>query len=466
MDLNEFEDLQKQVNELSQQLQQSQAQLLQLREKLNAVKAGNNFTDTPVNKSEAIFTTSSTKTKPARFVAEHSALENFIGLKIINLVGIIVLLIGISIGVKYAIDKNLITPFARIVLAYAAGAGLFILSLILRKNYEGFSAILFSGAMASAYFTTYGAFTYYNLLSQTLCFIIMAVIAVYTAIQSLKYNRQSIAVPGMVGAYAIPLLISSNHENYVLLFSYILVMNLGILFISFKRSWKILNLIALIITWSFFNGWLFIKYNDADRFYALLFMSIYYVLFLLSALVFSIIKKLRLNSQQLFHMLMNDVALYISLLSIFNAYSSDGIAANVSGICSVLFLAMAIVGNRIFHEEKILNRMHYIEALILILLFVSLKWSGLTITMLWTLIAIIVFVLGIVLKTTWPRLAAIIIIGFTLLKLILLDSISFTAIQKIIAYITLGTLLLILSFFYQKFKQVLFNDEKHESHIN
>ena len=33
MDLNEFEDLQKQVDELSQQLQQSQAQLLQLREK-------------------------------------------------------------------------------------------------------------------------------------------------------------------------------------------------------------------------------------------------------------------------------------------------------------------------------------------------------------------------------------------------------------------------------------------------
>ena len=83
----------------------------------------------------------------------------------------------------------------------------------------------------------------------------MAMIAVYTAIKSLKYNRQEIAIPGMVGAYAIPLLISSNHENYVLLFSYILIMNIGILFISFKRSWKVLNLLALIITWSFFT-WL------------------------------------------------------------------------------------------------------------------------------------------------------------------------------------------------------------------
>ena len=460
MDLNEFEDLQKQVDELSQQLQQSQAQLLQLREKLNAVKAGNNFIDTPVNKSEAIFTTSSTIKKPAGFVTQHSALENFIGLRIINLVGIIVLLIGISIGVKYAIDQNLITPFARIALAYAASAGLFILSLILRKKYEAFSAILFSGAMASAYFTTYGAFTYYNLFSQTLCFIIMAVIAVYTAVQSLKYDRQIIAIPGMVGAYAIPLLISSNHENYILLFSYILVMNLGILFISFKRSWKILNLLALIITWSFFNGWLFIKYNNADKFYALLFMVIYYVLFLLIDLALNVSKKLRVNNQQLLIVLINDCALYVALMSIYDATSSDAVAATVSGVCAVLFLAMAITGNKFFHAEKSLNRIHYTEALVLIILFVSLEWSGLTITLLWTLIAIIVFAIGIVAKTIWPRLAAIILIGITLLKLIVFDSTSFTAIQKIIAYITIGTLLLVLSFFYQKFKQVLFKDDK------
>ena len=106
--------------------------------------------------------------------------------------------------------------------------------------------------------------------------------------------------------------------------------------------------------------------------------------------------------------------------------------------------------------------MHYAEALALSVLFVSIEFSGLTITMLWTLIAIIVFILGIVTKTSWPRLAAISLLGFTLLKLILLDSMSFTAIQKIIAYLTIGTLLLILSFFYQKFKKVLFAEDDNK----
>jgi uncharacterized membrane protein len=290
------------------------------------------------------------------------------------------------------------------------------------------------------------------------------VIAIFTAVKSLAYNRQEIAVTGMVGAYAIPLLISSNHENYVLLFSYILVMNAGILFISFKRSWKVLNLLALIITWSFFDGWLFFKYTNADKFYTLVFLTVYYILFLLSAFAFSITKKIKLSNRQLLHILINNFALYVSLLSIFDASSSDAITATISAACAILFLAFAIAGNNFFHEEKMLNRMHYVESLILFVLFVSIKFSGLTITMLWTLIAIIVFILGIATKTTWPRLAAILLLGFTLLKLILLDSMSFTAIQKIIAYLTIGTLLLILSFFYQKFKQVLFNnDEKKKT---
>ena len=83
--------------------------------------------------------------------------------------------------------------------------------------------------------------------------------------------------------------------------------------------------------------------------------------------------------------------------------------------------------------------------------------------MLWTLTAVITFGLGIVTKTVWPRLAAILLLGFTLLKLILVDSIFFTAVQKIIAYLTIGTLLLIISFFYQKFKKVLFNETEKKN---
>ena len=455
----EIENLQQKINELAKQLDSSRQQLSQLQQQLNAINRQNN-----VDERAAITEQTALRKQPmsSQTYYRQNTLENFIGLRVIHLVGIVVLLIGISIGVKYAIDKNLITPLTRIILAYAASAGLFILSVILRKNYDVFSAILFSGAMASAYFTTYGAFVYYDLFPQTLAFIIMAILAVFTAIKAIQYNRQEIALLGMVGAYAIPILISSNHENYVLLFSYVLVMNAGILYVSFRRSWKIMNLLALFITWSIFIGWLLFKYASADKFYAVVFTTAYYVLFLLSAFAFRVTKHIQLSQRQLFHLLLNNFSLYISLLSIFEASSSDARAAAVTGICAILFLAFALAGNNFFHDEKVLNRMHYTEALILGVLFISIEWSGLTITLLWILISVIVFVLGIITKTTWPRLAAIILLAFTLLKLMIVDSISFTAVQKIIAYLTIGTLLLVLSFFYQKFKQMLFEDAENE----
>ncbi|MES2881869.1 MAG: hypothetical protein V4676_06965, partial [Bacteroidota bacterium] len=42
------------------------------------------------------------------------SLENFIGLKLMHFIGIVVLVIGLSIGVKYAIDRNLISEVVRI----------------------------------------------------------------------------------------------------------------------------------------------------------------------------------------------------------------------------------------------------------------------------------------------------------------------------------------------------------------
>ena len=138
-DEQKIQELQKQIDDLSAEMRGYQQQLFALQKELNGLQ----------NKPPSERATTSTG---------NARLENFIGLRIIHLVGIVVLVIGLSIGVKYAIDRELISEIARIVLAYMAGAVLYLLSWRLRKKYQLFSAILFSGAMASLYFTTYAAF--------------------------------------------------------------------------------------------------------------------------------------------------------------------------------------------------------------------------------------------------------------------------------------------------------------------
>ncbi|HEU4471851.1 MAG TPA: DUF2339 domain-containing protein, partial [Flavisolibacter sp.] len=183
------------------------------------------------------------------------SLENFIGLRLIHFIGIIVLVVGLSIGVKYAIDRNLISEGLRIGLAYGAGAILYGLSLRLRNKYVLFSAILFSGGMASVYFTTYAAHVYYSIFSFAFAFILMVLLTVYTVYEAMRYSRQEIALLGLVGAYGIPFLISANSDRPELFFIYISLINLGVAFLFIKRSWRQVNWAAQLLTWVLFIGW-------------------------------------------------------------------------------------------------------------------------------------------------------------------------------------------------------------------
>src|SRR5688572_20921554 len=127
------ENSDKQLQELIRKIHELEQQQELYRQQLNNLK----------NELRPFLNTASTTTHQSKStIAKKPAfsMEQFIGLKLLNFVGIIVLLIGIVIGVKFAVDKNLISPLLRIVLAYAAGGLLFVLSFFLHKKYEAFSA--------------------------------------------------------------------------------------------------------------------------------------------------------------------------------------------------------------------------------------------------------------------------------------------------------------------------------------
>jgi uncharacterized membrane protein len=384
-------------------------------------------------------------------------LENFIGLRLIHIVGIVVLVIGLSIGVKYAIDQNLISPGLRIGLAYAAGAVLYILSVRLKSRYNLFSAILFSGAMASLYFTTFGAFVFYGFFSFFIAFALMAALTVFTVAQAISYNRQEIAILGLVGAYAIPFLISVNAERIDLFFLYIALINTGLSFLVFSKEWKLAGRIAQAFTWIIVLGWLAIRFKPAMQWMGVAFITYFFLLFFALIVSRRMVKNEKLSANDVNQLVLNNLALYLSSLMVFG-FSQD--TANVAMI--TLFHSGLIAAEGIlfwyFMKETITSKVLVTLSFALFIFFIGLEWDGLTVTMLWLLVASIVFALGYRLSSVATRMTAITLMGITLAKLLLLDSQTFSAVQKIISYIVLGILLLVVSFFYQKFKEKIFKD--------
>jgi len=442
---DEIRQMQTELEHLSREVQLQQHKILQLQKRI----------------AQLTSTETVTVSHPAKIHSTQKfSLENFIGLRLINFIGIIVLVIGLSIGVKYAIDRNLMSEDMRISLAYVAGIVLYLLSLQLRKKYFLFSAVLFSGGMASLYFTSYAAHVYYNMLSFPVVFVIMVALTVYTVYEAIRYNRQEIALLGLVGAYGIPFLVSKNADRADLFFLYISLINLGVVYLSVKKLWKTVGIVAQVITWVLFIGWAIMQYDPRFRLVAASFMILFFVVFLFAVISYKLIQKKSLQINDIYQLVLNNIALYVAVLFLFG-FSEKGSGSDlaiitliISGVVSL----QSILFYKYWKEELYVTRLLASLALTLFVMFVAFNWDGFTVTFLWLLTAVIVFAWGFRMRSVRARMAGILLIGITLGKLLVLDSLTFTTVQKVIAYLVLGILLLIVSFFYQKFREKIFRD--------
>lgn len=219
-------------------------------------------------------------------------LEKFIGENLISKIGILVLIIGIGIGVKYSIDNDLISPLTRVILAYLLAFGLVGLAIKLKPKYLNFSSVLISGGMATMYFVTYFGFAAYGLIDRYAAFGLMAACTIFTVVAALFYNRQVIAHIGLVGAYAVPFLLSEDSGNYLALFSYMAIINAGILAVSIKKFWRPIFYTASAFTWLIFFGWFAARYLPEEHLgLALTFLGIFFGLFFATKLVHAIVHK-------------------------------------------------------------------------------------------------------------------------------------------------------------------------------
>lgn len=447
-------ELQARIDQLKLQQDQGRKELIAIQQQLIQLKGGENSLQIKAQSSPQV-NSSTQKAIPSSF-----GLEKLVGLRLIQFAGIIVLIIGIAIGVKYAIDQNLITAAGRIGLAYSAAGLLFFFSVLLRKRYEAFSAILFSGAMAAFYFTTYGAFEYYGFLSRPVAFMFMTLLTFLAVFISLKYNRHEIAILALVGAYGVPFLVGGNSGNVFMLFSYIFLINCGILLISFRRNWHLLKILAFAFSWVIFLSWLFIRYDVVYQLTAWLFICIFFIQFIFTVTGFRIFRKQEPDAGDILLLILLSVFLYFSSAYLYSYKGNDDDISFITLAMCILHLLLAFAGKTVFSNQKLIWHTYLIISLTLFIVYVPLKFDGTSITIVWIFTAVVLFLVGLWQRFRIFRIASILLFSITLLKLVLFDSAGFSTIEKIISYVSIGAILLIIAFLYQKYRHLIFRDEE------
>lgn len=322
-------------------------------------------------------------------------IEEFIGTNLLNKIGIAVLVVGIGFGAKYSIDHDLINPLTRIILGYLSGIALIVVALRLKKSHKNFSAVLLSGGMAVLYFITFAAYDFYQLIPQAMAFALMVVFTAFTVFAATQYDQEVIGIIGLVGAYAVPFLLSDGSGRVMILFSYITIINTGILVLAFKRYWKRLYYLAFSLTWLSFIAWYAFSFEEKHVTLSLIFSTIFFLTFYTTFLAYKLIRKEQLGKPDLVFMLLNSFIYY--------GYGYATIDALEGGeqllglftlfVAVIHFIACVII----YRQQSQFRDIFYFVAgmvLVFITLAVPVQLEGNWVTLVWAIEAALLFWIG------------------------------------------------------------------------
>jgi len=354
------------------------------------------------------------------FKEKNPDLEKFIGENLINKIGILILVLGISYFVKFSIDKGWISEPARVGIGVLCGALVMGIAHRLRTKFAAFSSVFVAGAIAIFYFTIGIAFHEYKLINQTTAFVIMVIITAFSCLISLSYNRKELAVLSLIGGFAVPFMISSGQGNYVVLFTYILILDIGILAMAYFKKWSIINLLAFIFTVALFAGWLSEDLSTEKPHYlgALVFATCFYFLFILINIINNVKTKGEFSTLELSILASNSFLFFSAGMVILNSFHPEfrGLFTTLLGIVNFTY---AYVLYKKFGLDKRAVYLLIGLTLTFVTLAIPIQFKGNYITLFWAAEAVLLLWLSQKSKIVAYKFVSVIVLCLMLLSLFL-----------------------------------------------
>ena len=352
--------------------------------------------------------------KPIASSKPETDLEKFIGENLLSKIGIAVLVLGISFFVKYAIDQNWIKEAGRVIIGLIAGGILIGIAHRIRNSYRSFSSVLMGGGLTVFYFTIAFAFHQYHLISQTAGFMIMVIITAFAVVLSLYYDRIELAILATIGGFITPFLVSTGQENYIALFTYLCILNSGLMVLAWFKRWPTINIIALFFTTLIYSSWLIKKmwfdypvvvpYKDA-----LIFGTLFYLQFVTMNIINNIREKKIFNAFDFMIVLSINFLFYLAVMVILPYWNHGNYNGLFTASLGVFNLSL-VLG---FKQKKTIDPNFLALLTGLALTFISLaapvQFKGNYVTLFWAAEAVILFWLFQRTRTVQLKIASLII---------------------------------------------------------
>jgi uncharacterized membrane protein len=353
-------------------------------------------------------------------------LEKQIGQYWLNRIGIVAILIGVSYFLKYAFENNWIGPAGRVAIGLLAGIGLLIWSERFRsRGHELFSYSLKAVGIGTLYLSLWAAFQVYHLIPSAAAFAAMVIVTGATITLALTQNAELLATFALAGGFATPALLSTGENNEVVLFSYVVLLDLAILAMAVAKPWRRLLWGSAAGTIILYIGWFAEYYGITQRPLTVFFSALFAVIFAAVPLLTTPSRSKRIAGRSITLTLLPPLNACAFFLALWIMYEPQTATLTWYALAlAAVYLGIASLFGRRFPDQdtKFITLLHVAIAVAFITIAIPLKLDAHWITIGWLIESAVMLWVGVSTQTKLLRYLAVAALTLGIFRLLVIDN--------------------------------------------
>lgn len=205
-------------------------------------------------------------------------METAVGLTWLSRIAVVTVVLALAFFFQYAFENHWIGETGRVLLGMACGAAAVLAGERLwRGDQRTYAQSLSAAGIAFFYLSLWAAFALYHLIPQPLAFAAMLLVTAAAGALALRYDAPTVALLGLAGGYATPLLLGSAGSSWFVL-AYALLLSAGASWAARARHWPGPEVLAVAG-----SAMLYLRQPPAHA--NVFFVAAYYALFVASSQV-------------------------------------------------------------------------------------------------------------------------------------------------------------------------------------
>ena len=176
-------------------------------------------------------------------------------------VGAILFFLGVGFFLKHAFDQEWIGARGRVLTGLVAGVAMTAGGVRLAggATYRMPAQSLVAVGIGIIYLSLYAAHAFYALVGAPVAFVAMALVTAVGFATALRLDSRALAVLATLGGLLTPIILNTDNDAAAALFTYLALLDLGVLVVASRRGWPGLALLAFAGTqflyWSWLDRW-------------------------------------------------------------------------------------------------------------------------------------------------------------------------------------------------------------------